>query len=425
MDVVCGGSGNDTIKGNGGEDTFYGGSGSDTLNSHNGNDTIIGGYGGDQLTGSSGDDILVYLSATDSNSTQFDTIIDFTSGEDKINLAAFGALAFLHMTSTSTSVPPHTVAWIYNPANNETIIYVNPTDRSLDVGDPGLLEIHLQGVVSVAELDFVYEPDAAAVAAALEGIDPALMMAIASDGTVLMTGSADAGASESTSGTAGIWTMPADDGLKFNFGRDRIGSIVSSRLTSSGDDSAYATEESDDGSVSVPAHVSSIELAHSHTSVLIEENFTFKKEPAQVNTGAVTTGHGTAHATTGLELFEFGMQSAAIVAPVAVAQPVEPSVITGNSAGHGNSQHGSQSASAKSSAPAEPAEPGIKPGNGVGHGNAQHASNPAAAKASAAAEMTEPGVAQGNSAGHGNSQHGSKSASAKSSATRRAGRTWH
>ena len=97
------------------------------------------------------------------------------------------------MTSASTSVPPHTLAWIYNPANNETIIYVNPTDRSLDVGDPGLLEIHLQGVVSVAESDFVYEPDAAAVAAALEGIDPALMAAIASDGTVLTTGSADAG----------------------------------------------------------------------------------------------------------------------------------------------------------------------------------------------------------------------------------------
>ena len=175
--------------------------------------------------------------------------------------------------------------------------------------------------------------------------------------------------------------MPADDGLRFHFGRDRIGSIVSSRLTSFGDDSAYATEASDDGSASVPAHVSSIELAHSHASVLIEENLTFKKEPAQVNTGAVTTGHGTAHATTGLELFEFGMQSAAIVAPVAVAQPVEPSVITGNSGGDGNSQHGSQSASAKSSAAAEPAEPDINPGNGVGHGNAQHAPNPAAAKA--------------------------------------------
>ena len=146
VDVIYGGSGNDTIRGTGGDDTIYGGSGSDTINGNNGNDTIIGGYDGDQLTGSKDDDIFVYLSAIDSNSTQFDTIIDFTSGEDKINLAAFGALAFLHMTSASKSVPPHTLAWIYNPASNETIIYVNPTDRSLDIGDPGLLEIHLQGV---------------------------------------------------------------------------------------------------------------------------------------------------------------------------------------------------------------------------------------------------------------------------------------
>ena len=325
VDVIHGGSGNDTIKGNGGDDTIHGGSGSDTINGNNGNDTIIGGYGGDQLTGSKGDDIFVYLSAIDSNSTQFDTIIDFTSGADKINLAAFGALAFLHMTSTSTSVPPHTLAWIYNPTSNETIIYVNPTDRSLDIGDPGLLEIHLQGVVSVAESDFVYEPEAAAVAAALEGIDPALLVATASDGTVLTTGSAhasiEAEASESTLGTAGVWTMPADDGLRFHFGRDRIGSNVSSRLTSFGDDPAYAAEESDDVAVTVPAHVSSIELAHSQATVLTEENFTFKKEPVHANTGAVTTGHGKAHATAGLELFEFGMQSAAIVTPVAVAEP--------------------------------------------------------------------------------------------------------
>ena len=348
VDVIYGGSGNDTIEGNGGDDTIHGGSGSDTINGNDGNDTIIGGYGGDQLTGSNGDDIFVYLSAIDSNSTQFDTIIDFTSGTDKINLAALGALAFLHMTSTSTSVPPHTLAWIYNPTSNETIIYVNPTDRSLDIGDPGLLEIHLQGVVSVAESDFVYEPEAAAVAAALEGIDPALLVATASDGTVLTTGSAhasiEAEASESTLGTAGIWTMPADDGLRFHFGRDRIGSIVSTRLTSFGDDSAYATEESDDGAVTVPAHVSSIELAHSQATVLTEENLTFKKEPVHANTGAVTTGHGKAHATAGLELFEFGMQSAAIVAPVAVAEPLETGDAPGNSAGHGNAQHASNSA---------------------------------------------------------------------------------
>ena len=416
VDVIHGGSGNDTIEGNGGDDTIHGGSGSDTINGNDGNDTIIGGYGGDQLTGSKGNDIFVYSSAIDSNSTQFDTIIDFISGADKINLAAFGALAFLHMTSTSTSVPPHTLAWIYNPTSNETIIYVNSTDRSLDIGDSGLLEIHLQGVVSVAASDFVYEPEAAAVAAALEGIDPALLVATASDGTVLTTGSGhasnEAEASESTLGTADVWTMPADDGLRFHFGRDRIGSIVSTRLTSFSDDSAYATEENGGGAVTAPAHVLSNELAHSHATVLTEEHFTFKEEPVHVNTGAVTTGHGKAHATAGLELFEFGMQSAAIVAPVAVAEPLETGDPPGNSAGHGNSQHASNAAAAKASAANELTEPGVTPG----HGNSQHPSHSASASAMGAAEPVETGDAPGNSAGHGNSQHASYSAIAKASA---------
>ena len=409
MDVIYGGSGNDTIEGNGGDNTIQGGSGRDTINGNDGNDTIIGGYGGDKLTGSKGNDIFVYSSAIDSNSTQFDTIIDFISGADKINLAAFGALAFLHMTSTSTSVPPHTLAWIYNPTSNETIIYVNPTDRSLDIGDLDLLEIHLQGVVSVAELDFVYEPEAATVAAALEGIDPALLIAIASDGTVLTTGSAhasiEAEASDSTLGTAGVWTMPADDGLRFHFGQDRIGSNLSSWLTSLGEDRAYAAEGSDDVAVTVPAHASSI---NSQATVLTQENSTFTKEPVQANTGVVMTGHGKAHSTAGLELFEFGMQSAAIVAPVAVAEHLETSDAPGNSGGHGNSQHADKSASAKASTATELTEPDAPPG----HGSSQHADKSASVKASAANELTEPDVTPG----HGNSQHAAKSASAKASA---------
>ncbi|MEH2499202.1 VCBS repeat-containing protein [Bradyrhizobium sp. AZCC 1678] len=410
VDVIYGAAGNDTIRDIGGDDTIYGGSGSDTINGNNGNDTIIGGDDGDQLTGSKDDDIFVYLSAIDSNATQFDTIIDFTSGEDKINLAAFGALAFLHLTSASKSVPPHTLAWIYNPASNETIVYVNPTDRSLDIGDPGLLEIHLQGVVSVAESDFVYEQEAAAVAAALEGIDPALLAA-ASDGTVVTADTAiEADASESAVETDGIWTMPADDGLRFHFGRDRVGSNVSSRLINFGDDPTYATEQNDDnGAVTVPVHVSLIELAHSQATVLTEDNLTFKKEPVHANTGAKETGNGKAPATAGFEILEFGIQSAA---PVAVADPVEPSVAPGDGGGHGNPSHPSHSASAKASAAGELTEPGVTSGNGVGHNNA-HSSHPASASIMEAADPVEPGVAPGDGGGHGNPPHPSHSASAK------------
>ena len=167
-DNIYGGSGNDTIKGNDGDDTIYGGSGSDTINANNGNDTIIGGFGSDLLTGSNGDDRFVYLSVADSNAAQFDVISDFRSGSDRIDLAALGALAFLALTSTSTSVPAHTVAWIYDSAANETIVYVNPTDQTLNIGDSGLLEIHLQGIVSVAASDFVYAAATASAAVAGE-----------------------------------------------------------------------------------------------------------------------------------------------------------------------------------------------------------------------------------------------------------------
>ena len=91
-DAIYAGSGNDTVKGNDGDDTIYGGSGSDTINGNNGCDTIVGGYGADKLTGGNGDDRFVYLSVADSNAARFDTISDFISGSDRIDLTALGAL---------------------------------------------------------------------------------------------------------------------------------------------------------------------------------------------------------------------------------------------------------------------------------------------------------------------------------------------
>ena len=129
-------------------------------------------------------------SVADSNATQFDTITDFASGSDKINLAALGALAFLHLTSSSTSVPPHTIAWIYNSASNETIVYVNPTGETLHIGDSSLLEIHLQGVVSVQESDFIYQTAANSVVATGEAIDVSLQL-LAAEGAVLAAASAE------------------------------------------------------------------------------------------------------------------------------------------------------------------------------------------------------------------------------------------
>jgi hypothetical protein len=158
----------------------------------------------------------------------------------------------------------------------------------------------------------------------------------------------------------------------------------------------------------VSAHVSSIELAHSNATVWAEEDPTFKKEPIHANTGALSTGHGNAHAITGLQPFEFGGQSAAIAAPVVVAEPIETSLAPGNSAGHDNSQQASEAGSAVGAI--EPIETSLAPGNSAGHGNSQHASE--AGSAAGAAEPIETSLAPGNSASHGNSQQASEAGSA-------------
>ncbi|TWI73358.1 RNA polymerase sigma factor (sigma-70 family), partial [Bradyrhizobium huanghuaihaiense] len=302
-----------------------------------GQDADLGGDGRDQLTGGNVENVAS-RSPIDSHSTSSDAAFDFGSGSSRINLAAFGALAWLHMTAASKSIPPHTLAWIYDPASNETIVYVNQTDRSLDIGDRGLVEIHLQGIVSVAEQDFVGQPEGAAVAITLEQLEAALTSAAATDETVLSTDNVHAigGAGESTVETAGFWNIRADDGLRFQFGQTRTGLGASTRSRSVASDSADATEESD-GASAASAHASSIVLAHS-VKVTAVENPTLKSEPINAGTGD----------SSGLN------------------EIVQPSVATADSAGRGNSEHASEQGAEKAAA-RESAEDDSKPGNGVGN----------------------------------------------------------
>jgi Ca2+-binding RTX toxin-like protein len=61
-----------------------GGSGRDALKGGAGDDTLIGGLGNDTLTGGDGNDVFVFNTATAKN---VDTILDFVSGRDKIQLS--------------------------------------------------------------------------------------------------------------------------------------------------------------------------------------------------------------------------------------------------------------------------------------------------------------------------------------------------
>ena len=194
------------LRGSSGVNTLIGGSGADG---------IFGGNGADNLTGGAGADTFVYAAVSNSNNAAFDTITDFTSGSDKIQLTAAtdittsqGALA----TATS-SVAAHSVAWFLDVANNQTIVYGNPTDGALSGGDAGLGEVHLANTLTLTGGDFVFGGAPAGIAGEPIGLaltnpssDPNVQIAVNVSG-VPSGWSLNAG----TNNGDGTWTVHTND----------------------------------------------------------------------------------------------------------------------------------------------------------------------------------------------------------------------
>ena len=84
-DVLAGGAGNDRLDGGKGADILMGDAGDDRLKGGKGDDVLNGGAGDDRLQGQQGADVFVFQ-AGDGH----DLVKDFDSGEDMLNLTAFG-----------------------------------------------------------------------------------------------------------------------------------------------------------------------------------------------------------------------------------------------------------------------------------------------------------------------------------------------
>lgn len=159
-DKLNGSLGNDILNGDLDNDTLDGGLGNDTLNGNEGNDILLGGIGVDVLTGGQGADIFKFLS-TDIQATvsitNIDTISDFETGIDKVNLSLIdantektGNNAFLSITvgdgfSNAFTAP----AELYFDSSSHILYANNDSDAAADFA------ILLVGITTLSKTDFV------------------------------------------------------------------------------------------------------------------------------------------------------------------------------------------------------------------------------------------------------------------------------
>lgn len=92
VEQLVGSNYGDTLTGDDNANGLSGLAGNDVLNGRGGNDLLVGGAGADVLTGGAGVDTFYFTATTDSNaSTGRDTITDFVSKTDKIDLKSIDA----------------------------------------------------------------------------------------------------------------------------------------------------------------------------------------------------------------------------------------------------------------------------------------------------------------------------------------------
>ena len=146
-DTLNGNLGDDNVRGGKGDDVVFGGQGNDSVYGDMGNDTLSGDLGRDYLMGGNGNDVFVFTRGG-STTNNFDTIGDFTSGEDKIDLTSFGYTNVQLVSSSSslvTSDPQTLVLHVQQQPDGSTLL----TNPNLDFA------IKLEGSHEVTTTDFL------------------------------------------------------------------------------------------------------------------------------------------------------------------------------------------------------------------------------------------------------------------------------
>ena len=156
--------GDDYLQGNAGNDTLVGGGGNDRMVGGTGNDILIGGAGGDYLVGETGADIFQYADVSESRAgvvngaNQLDQIVDFTQGEDRIDLSPIdangtlmGDQAFTFLTDPAHYTGDWTgVVWQTTAANGIATINVSVNGDSTPE-----MQIYMSHAYHFTAADFV------------------------------------------------------------------------------------------------------------------------------------------------------------------------------------------------------------------------------------------------------------------------------
>ena len=99
-DQFTGNVADESISGSEGADALNGGGGKDKLWGNDGDDILTGGPGADILIGGAGKDVFV-IRAGDRDA---EVILDFTKGEDRIDLSDFAGLSFSDLTISGETI---------------------------------------------------------------------------------------------------------------------------------------------------------------------------------------------------------------------------------------------------------------------------------------------------------------------------------
>lgn len=150
-DVLRGDNSANVLNGLGGTNALYGRGGNDTLLGGGGNDKLQGDAGADRLTGGLGLDTFTFVATSDSTPTARDTITDFLSLTDKIDLRSIDA--------NTTLAGDQAFSWIGSSSFSKKAGQLNFQGGvvSGDVNGDGIadFQITVQGLLILAAGDFI------------------------------------------------------------------------------------------------------------------------------------------------------------------------------------------------------------------------------------------------------------------------------